>query len=155
MQVPLDYLSKTFLQCSKDLIPSWLNMPFWQTALLLLTPALGLTRNWSDPRFSNQQTTMYFPFIIYQSYVTALAIPFFWGIQNWWRLVSTIFPNRQSLVHLDTCLSSTTFNFSFHLSQSFLSSAPTTSSHCTCWLHRVCSNCVPSNTNGLASPIGL
>ena len=44
MQAPPDYLSKIFLQCSQYLIPSWLNMSFLQTALLLLTPVLGLTR---------------------------------------------------------------------------------------------------------------
>ena len=48
MQAPRDYLSKTFLQCSQDLIPSWLNMPFLQTALLLLTPVSGLTRTSLD-----------------------------------------------------------------------------------------------------------
>ena len=83
MRVFLD-LSKIILQYSQDLIPSWLNMPFLQKLLLLLTPVLGLTRTslGSDSRFFNQQTTIYFLIIIYQLHVTALAIPFLGGIRE-------------------------------------------------------------------------
>ena len=52
--------------------------------------------------------------------------------KKWWRLIFMIFPNMWGLIQLDMCISSTPFNLCSHLSQSFLSSGPTTSSHCTC-----------------------
>ena len=51
-----------------------------------------------DKNFPNQQTTMYFPLTIYQSYVTALAIPFFWGI---WKMMEAGFYYLSKNVRLD------------------------------------------------------
>ena len=73
--------------------------------------------------------------------------------KKWWRLVSTIFPAMWGLIHLEVFRSSTLFNFCSHLSQSFLSFRPA-ASHCIFWLHKVRSNFLPSNLNGLANPNG-